>query len=163
MSYDVTSLKDREKLLFLIAGEWVSRALYVATKLQISENTGIPASQLAFKAPFYEYFKDHPISGTIFQEAMKARSQAISKAAISSYDFGQFATICDVGGGHGHFVVTLLDNYSNLKGLLFELPEVIKEVQQDNYPYEKRLQLCAGDFFVSLPANADAFFEIHTA
>lgn len=30
--------KNREKLLLLIAGEWIARAIYVATKLQIADH-----------------------------------------------------------------------------------------------------------------------------
>jgi hypothetical protein len=241
MLSDQSTSTHREKLLLLIAGEWISRAIYVATKLHIADyleegpksiqelvtlsqshpesltrilrtltgfgvfeertpgvfansktssllsqsnadtlyatsiyygedvhkswdelfnslKTGIPAFELVFKQPVFNYFKDNPSRGTIFHEAMKAKSLAVSKSALTSYNFGQFHSICDIGGGYGHFVKVLLNSYPHLNGIVFDLPEVINEVRKNNHFLdEARSQLCAGDFFVSVPPGIDAY------
>lgn len=231
----------REKLLTLLSGEWVSRGLYVATKLEIAEHlepgpksiealaklssthadalyrllhmlagfaifeevspgvfantdaslllsktnpgtlhslslfygeeihksweglfssiqTGAPAFQTTFGQPVFSYFKDNPERAELFQGAMKEKSRAVIKSALLTYNFGQFTSICDVGGGYGQFMQALLQTYPKLSGTLFDLPEVVNKVKQHNPQLENnRCQLCPGDFFVSIPEGKDAY------
>jgi len=231
----------REKLLTLFAGEWVSRGIYVATKLEIAEHlqegptsiqelaslsqsnpdslyrlmqmlagfgiyeegpqnvfsntetsrlliktspdtlhalslfygedihkswselfssiqTGTPAFEHSFKQPVFSFFKDNPKRAALFQEAMKEKSKAVIQSALSNYDFGQYSSICDVGGGYGQFIQALLQKHPNLSGTVFELPEVIEKIKEQNLIFENsRCQLMAGDFFVSIPRGKEAY------
>lgn len=234
----MTPETTREKLLMLFSGEWVSRGLYVVTKLEIADhlstpksieelanltssdpdslyrlmhmlagfnifeevhprvfantetssllvkthpNTlhalslfygedvhkswdkllnsvqeGVTAFQLTYKQPFFDYFKDNPARSTIFQEAMKEKSRIVANSAISAYDFGQFNLVCDVGGGYGQFMKALTKVHPNISSIVFDLPEVIEDVPEENYS-NGRIKFCAGDFFNAVPEGADAY------
>lgn len=238
---DSTKEKARENLLLLLSGEWVSRALYAVTKLEVADhlqegpksiqdlatltqsnpdslyrllhmlagfgifeeqensvfvnnetsallaksnpdslhalseffgedihaawdhllksiNTGTPAFQLAFKQPVFSYFKDNPPRAALFQEAMKEKSTAVIKSALSSYNFGQFGSIYDIGGGYGHFMLAILSQHPTCKGMVFDVPEVIDSLPKRNPQIvTNRCQLVAGDFFKSIPKGGDAY------
>ena len=53
-------------------------------------------------------------------------SQQSRANSISVYPWDQVKTICDVGGGIGHFSKALLQNTTNTNVVLFDLPETIE-------------------------------------
>lgn len=123
-----------------------------------SIQTGTPAFELAFKQPVFSFFKEHPERAAIFQAAMKEKSKAVIKSVLSNYDFSQFHSVCDVGGGYGQFVQSLLQKYPNLSGTLFELPEVVEKIKQQTPHFEsKHCHLVSGDFFKSIPKGKDLY------
>ncbi len=224
---------DREKMLLLLSGEWISRALYVTTKLDVADHlaepksveelaklthsdpeslyrilhtlasvdvfrevsprvfcntemssllgkshpdtlhalslfygedihrswdalfpsiqTGTPAFQLRFGQPVFPYFKEHPESRVLFQQAMREKSAAVIHSALASYDFSKFRSVYDIGGGQGQFLSALIHQYPTIQGTLFELPEVLSQVKYPDYT------LMSGDFFISIPEGADAY------
>ncbi len=88
----------------------------------------------------------------------------------SLYDFSQFDTIVDIGGGQGLLLSTILKNNSNLHGIVFDLPYAIdsakKRIQHKNSTptnagmdngYLSRFKLIAGDFFKSIPPGTDGY------
>lgn len=232
---------QREKLLLLLSGEWVSRGIYVATKLEIADhlnpqsktieelaaltqsnpeslyrllhmlagfgifeetspfvfaNTdasyllakshpdslnalslfygedihksweellasiqlGMPAFQLTFHQPVFNYFKANPARAALFQDAMKEKSIAVIKSALSTYDFSPFSSVYDIGGGYGQFMRALLQTHPHLYGTIFELPEVINTIKQQMPQLENaHCRLESGDFFNSVPKGGDIY------
>lgn len=120
---------------------------------------GIPAFNLKFGTPVFSYFKQHLDRASLFNQAMKEKSQGVVLSSIANYNFTQYQLICDVGGGNGMFIETLLNTYPLLQGTLFELPETIREIHWKNPELAKnpRCQLVEGDFFQSIPSGADAY------
>lgn len=233
--------KAREQLLQLLSGEWVSRALYVVTKLEIADHlqegpksieeiaklvqsnpeslyrimhmlagfgifqeksdrvftnsessellaksnpnslqalsifygedihaswdqllnsvrTGTPAFQLAFQQPVFGYFKENPDRAAQFQEAMREKSRSVIQSALSVYDFGQFGSIYDIGGGYGQFMSAILSKHPHVNGMVFDVSEVIDVIPQRNATLvNQKCQLCAGDFFASIPKGGEAY------
>lgn len=47
-------------------------------------------------------------------------------ATLESYDFGRFSTVVDVGGGNGAYLSGILASYPALRGVLFDLPDVVE-------------------------------------
>ena len=45
------------------------------------------------------------------------------------YDFSQFNTVVDIGGGQGILLSILLKNNPNLSGILFDLPHAIESAK----------------------------------
>lgn len=141
---------DTLRALSLFYGEDIHKAwLEIAPSLQ----SGTPAFELVFKEPVFSYFKRHPERFLLFQEAMKEKSRAVIHSALSNYNFGQFHSVCDVGGGYGQFIHALLHKYQGMSGMVFELPEVIAKI----HPESNRCQLVNGDFFISIPKGQDAY------
>jgi len=232
---------NRERLLLLLSGEWVSRGLYVATKLEIADHlqthpksiedlahatqsnpealyrllhmlagfgifeevsprvfsntdtscllvksnpdtlhaltlwygedihksweellpsiqTGTPAFELTFKQPVFSYLKENPPRALLFQEAMKEKSMAVIKSALSTYDFTKFKSVYDIGGGYGQFMRALMQSHPDLHGVLFDLPEVIETIRERTPQLENNhCKLVSGDFFESIPEGGDIY------
>lgn len=100
----------------------------------------------------WEYYALHPEDGQIFSQSMSSMGTAIAQAVVQSYDFSRFSTIVDVGGAQGSLISTIVQANPHLKGILFDLPEIIANVQVD-----QKIQPVAGNFFESVPAGGDIY------
>jgi hypothetical protein len=122
-------------------------------RLEHSIRSGSPAVEAVEPDGFWAYLQDHPDEARIFGQAMTAKAGADIAAILAAYDFGAFATIADIGGGHGHLLRAVLDDVPGALGVLFDLPAVIDAVD----PGHERLRPHAGDFFVDPLPAADAY------
>lgn len=113
----------------------------------------LPAVLQIHPEGMFAYFAQNPDVSVIFGEAMTAKSHADIHEILAAYDFSNFKTIADIGGGHGHAIKAILGAYPQAKGILFELPHVVAEVPHDT----ERLELVAGDFFRDPLPQADAY------
>ena len=56
---------------------------------------------------------------------------SVHASLISSmYDFSQFNTIIDIGGGQGKFLSHILKDNPNVQGILFDLPRAIQSAKE---------------------------------
>lgn len=117
-----------------------------------SLKTGEIAFDQAAGMNIWQHFAQHPEDGHIFSQSMSSMGIAIAQAVTASYDFSQFDTIVDVGGAQGSLISTILQANPHLKGILFDLPEVIGNIEGD-----RNLQRIAGNFFESVPTGGDAY------
>jgi hypothetical protein len=101
-----------------------------------------------------------------FQEGMTGLSQMESawvEGLLDEVDVSRFGHVCDVGGGHGHLLCTLLLDLPSVEGTVLELPNVIGD--EDKHWHERmgfpdRVDFVAGDFFEEVP-TADAYLMKH--
>ncbi|HEY9686519.1 MAG TPA: methyltransferase [Coleofasciculaceae cyanobacterium] len=107
----------------------------------------------------YAYFEQHPDAAGNFNSAMTALVSNDNAAILESFDFSQFNTIVDVGGGHGMLLSALLKRYSTLRGVLFDLPHVVANAGAllRNHGIEERCRVESGDFYEAVPAGGDAY------
>ncbi|MBD1845949.1 methyltransferase [Cyanobacteria bacterium FACHB-63] len=117
-----------------------------------SLKTGEIAFDHAAGIPIWQHFAQHPEDGQIFSQSMSSMGTAIAQAVVAGYDFSQFNTIVDIGGAQGSLISTILQANPHLKGILFDLPEIIANVSVD-----KAIQPVAGNFFESVPTGGDAY------
>ena len=110
----------------------------------------------------FEYADSNLAYREIFNQAMSSYS-SIQTAwvldALEGYDFSKIHHMCDVGGGQGHLLCSLLVKYPHLKGTVFELNTVIKNREllwARKMGVEDRCTYVAGDMFDEVPA-ADAY------
>ena len=115
-----------------------------------------------FGQPLFEYAVQNPGYGEVFNEAMSSYSSmdsALVLEALESYDFSGISHLCDVGGGHGLNICTLLAKHPHLKGTVLELPSVL-ENKELLWAYkmglEDRCTYIPGDMFSKIPP-ADAY------
>ena len=52
-----------------------------------------------------QYLASHPAVGALFDRTMASAVRYRHRPAVDAYDFGQFRTIVDVGGGNGALMV----------------------------------------------------------
>jgi hypothetical protein len=87
----------------------------------------------------------------------------IAPALLEAYDFSRIDTLMDIAGGHGAVLCEVLSRYPNMKGILFDMPNVIQEANCHicNLKMDDRCQTISGDFFENIPAGADAYYMQH--
>jgi hypothetical protein len=71
----------------------------------------------------FEHVAEEPSYAEVFNNAMSSYS-AIQTGwvleALKGYDFSKVQHICDIGGGHGHLICSLLLSHSHLKGMVLD-------------------------------------------
>ncbi len=107
----------------------------------------------------FQYFEEHPEAGAIFNNAMTEMSRSSGPSIADAYDFGRFRKIIDVGGGHGSLLIAILRRYSSPRGIVFDLPHVVKDARTaiEAAGLSARCETIAGDMLESVPSGADAY------
>jgi hypothetical protein len=125
----------------------------------LSVQTGQPAFEQQFGMSYFAYLAHHPEADRVFNEAMTDRAAQISAAVLDVYDFSQFKTIVDVGGGYGANLATILRSYPAALGILFDQPHVAAGAMAhlEAAGVVEHLTIVSGDFFVEVPAGGDAY------
>ena len=78
----------------------------------------------------FEYTESTPPYREVFDQAMSSYSRIQTGwilEALERYDFSKIQHICDVGGGQGHLLCSILVKYPLLKGIVLELENVINK------------------------------------
>ena len=122
-------------------------------RLDHSVFTGRPAIETVEPNGFWAYLRAHPEEARVFGEAMTAKARADVAAVLDAFAFSAFETVADIGGGHGHLLYAVLEATPGIRGVLFDLPEVVAEVELRH----ERMTTRAGDFFVDELPSADAY------
>lgn len=127
--------------------------------LMHSVKTGEIAFDNFFGADVWNYFQQNPEDAAIFNNSMSNMTAAANEAITSVYDFSQFGTIVDIGGGHGGLITSILKQNPEVKGVLFDSAQVIEGARPkiEAAGLANRLDTVAGDFFKSVPAGGDAY------
>jgi O-methyltransferase domain len=78
---------------------------------------------------------------------------------LEAYDFSQATKIVDVGGGHGKIISEILKRNPGMHGILFDMPHAFEGGRRTVAlaGLVDRCEVVSGDFFVSVPAGADAY------
>lgn len=120
--------------------------------------TGECASQRVFGMPFYDHLARNPAVGSLFDRAMTSVRYRF-RPTVEAYDFGQFRTIVDVGGGNGTLMVELLKTYPQPSGTVFDVPRLAEAARQtvEAAGLSARCQFRGGNAFEAVPAGGDAY------
>ena len=120
--------------------------------------SGEPCFDLAFGEPVFEHLQKYPDRAAIYNNVQSSNSAILTPQIATAYDFSQFDTLMDVGGGHGYLLAEILKATPGLKGMLFDLPGVSGEGTGllDREGVADRCTIFEGSFFDGLPVGADA-------
>src|ERR1700735_263122 len=139
--------------------EWHGRGW---SHLEYCVRTGKQALEQIYGAPIFEYLKQNPAEGQIFNDAMTQYSMIDSPAVADAYNFDGIRSIVDVAGGHGLLLATILKRNTNMNGPLYEMPHVLEGARNGPLkPVMERCTFASGDMFSSVPAGADAYIMTH--
>jgi hypothetical protein len=107
----------------------------------------------------FEYFEIEPELGAIFNEAMTSISELAIAPVVAAFDFTPFATIADVGGGHGRLLAAILEAAPAARGILYDLPQVVDGAPKllAKYGIADRVEIAPGSFFDGAPSGADLY------
>jgi hypothetical protein len=129
--------------------------------LLYSVETGEGSFKHANGLDMYEYMQQNQKDAQIFNDAMTSLTSSQVSSISSMYDFSQFNSIMDIGGGQGTLLSAILKNNPKLQGILFDLPHAIQSAaisNDNNNDILSRCKLIEGDFFKSIPAlDADGY------
>jgi O-methyltransferase/methyltransferase family protein len=128
-----------------------------------SVSTGQPAIEKTFGVPVFEYFPRNPELSEIFNNAMTAFSAMVIPAVLETYDFSGIGTLVDVAGGHGGVLTGVLQKYSGMRGVLFDLEHVIAGAvpRIAQLGLAERCRTVSGNFFEAVPEGGDAYIMKH--
>ena len=110
----------------------------------------------------FEFTDSNPLYREVFNQAMSSYSSiqtAWVTDALDGYNFSNVNTVCDVGGGQGHLLCSLLVKYPHIKGTVIELDSVIKNndlLWAEKMGVKDRCSYVGGNMFSKVPA-ADAY------
>jgi hypothetical protein len=108
----------------------------------------------------------NPEYAEVFDQAMSSYSSTETAwvlDALSGQDFSKLSRLCDVGGGQGHLLCSLLSKHGHMRGTLLERAEVIKNeglLWATKMNVADRCEHVAGDMFADVP-SADAYILKH--
>ncbi len=134
--------------------------------LYYSVQTGKTAFDHYYGMDIWEYYEKHPDEGRNFMDAMTGMAQYADAAVTGGYDFSQFKSIVDIGGGNGALLFAIVRATPGLTGTVYDVPYVIQRTAAiiDVNGLKARCEAVAGNFFESVPEGADAYimkFIIH--
>ena len=116
--------------------------------------------------PLFIHSAEDPDYSAVVNEAMTSFSSgetAMVLEALEAFDFSDIPHVCDVGGGHGHLLCSLLAKFEHLQGTVYELPRTIgyqDRLWAKKMNVEDRCSYVPGDMFEKIPP-ADAYFMKH--
>ncbi|MFN7971056.1 MAG: methyltransferase [Acidobacteriota bacterium] len=124
-----------------------------------SARTGKPAFDLVYGMSFFDYLREHPDEGAIFNAAMHEFTRQANSSLLASYDFRGVRHVVDVGGGGGALMLGLLEAHPDTSGTIFDLPHVVAEARTSPgiSALGQRAQVVGGDFFAEIPPGADMY------
>jgi hypothetical protein len=110
----------------------------------------------------FEHAVEDETYAEVFNDAMSSYSSSQTEWALDALkdvDFSSFERVCDVGGGQGHLLCSLLVTHPHLRGTVFDLPAVVENpdvLWADRMGVADRCEYVGGDMFAAVPA-ADAY------
>ena len=107
-------------------------------------------------SPFFEWMAGHPDRWITFDRAMGAGGRMHGLTLAAALDWSDTASVCDVGGGTGELLATLVDLVPDLEGTVLDLPEVVRRA-----PDHPRLKVMAGDAFTCVPEGFDTYLLVN--
>ncbi|MBB5547486.1 methyltransferase [Paraburkholderia fungorum] len=110
----------------------------------------------------FDYAARNEAYATVFRSAMSSFSgvqSALALEALADVDLSDVNTWCDVAGGEGHLLCSLLSKNEHLRGTVFDMPSVVKEGKElwaTRMKVNDRCSYVGGDMFREVP-DADAY------
>jgi hypothetical protein len=101
-----------------------------------------------FGIDFWAWLKAHPGERAAFDRAM-AQGWQRRLERVESVGWRGDETVVDVGGGNGSFLLALLERHPEMRGVVFDLPETVR----DESAFGERCTFVEGSFFESVPAG----------
>ncbi len=119
--------------------------------------SGETSFDLAYGEPFFENLQTNPDRAANYNTVMTDHSASNARQVAQTYDFSQFNTLMDVGGGHGSLLVEILKSTPGLNGIVFDMPGVSLEGGNllEKTGFSDRASIVEGSFFEALPRAAD--------
>lgn len=101
----------------------------------------------------WTYLDRHPEEHAVFHGAMVELTREAAPSYARALDYGSFGTICDLGGGEGQLLASILSVHAAAKGVLVDAPKVIANAGPvlARFGVRDRCELVPGNVFEWAP------------
>ncbi|MGM9453524.1 methyltransferase [Legionella bozemanae] len=124
------------------------------SQLDVSLNTGTPAFEIQHGDDFFSFLSKNEEKQQNFDRGMAKLSSYDDTAISNAFNFSEFSSFVDMGGGRGGLATAITKQYPGLEAILFDTPAVIGQLDPNKFSNKVTLQ--EGDFFATIP-SADAY------
>src|SRR5262249_25337898 len=124
-----------------------------------SVQTGESAFPRVYGVGYFDYLRKHPEANRIFNDGLRERTAPQAAQIAATYDFAGLRTVVEVGAASGALLVALLRAYPTVRGILYDLPDVIEGARPvlEAAGVAHRCATVSGDFCTSVPAGGDVY------
>jgi O-methyltransferase domain len=107
----------------------------------------------------FKWLRSDPELDKLFNSVMTSFATLHITGLLEAYDFSAVTKLVDVGGGHGKILSEILTANPSMRGVLLDMPHAFEGGQRTiaQAGLADRCEVVSGDFFVSVPAGADAY------
>ena len=140
--------RRRRKGSWTAAGERsdTSSAVRVYQAIGRLDASGKASFPELYETDFWSWLAEHPDERAVFDTAMEqGKQQRVER--FDRVDWRGDETVVDVGGGNGSLLVQLLARQPGLRGIVFDLPETVRDEQA----LGEKIEFVEGSFFESVP------------
>jgi acetylserotonin N-methyltransferase len=125
----------------------------------VREGTHRWPQTFGWDGPIFSHFFKTEEAKREFLIGMHGLGLLSSPHVVAAFDLSRFRRLVDLGGATGHLAITACQRYTDLRAVVFDLPDVVGlagEIIKAS-PVADRIEIVAGDFFVDPLPDADLF------
>ena len=147
-----TDHPDSVREMFLLGWQDIQWNTYHA--LPEAVLTGEIAFENAHGQSFFDYLAEHPELNAMFDRRMAVVSHAENEQVAKAYDFGDHASVIDIGGGLGGLLAAIIGRHPDIVTALYDQPQVLADpVSLREAGLLDAVARIAGDFFYDVPTG----------
>lgn len=107
----------------------------------------------------WDYLEEHPDEHAVFHGAMRELTRQSAPSLARAVDFGAFRDVCDLGGGSGELLATILSLHPALRGRLMDAEGVVGGAPAvlAEHGVADRCEIVAGDLMRGVPRGCHAY------
>ena len=112
-----------------------------------------------FDGPIFSHFFRTDFAMQEFLMGMHGFGMITSPHIVNAFDLSRFKFMADLGGATGHLVIAACQRYSQLRGIVFDLPHALELAKSmvAKSGVSERLEVLGGDFFHDDLPTADLY------
>jgi hypothetical protein len=111
-----------------------------------------------FGGSLYDHLERNADAAQVYDRAMEDLSRPVGGLLAQAFDFRPVRTLVDVGGGSGVLVREVMKLHADLRAIVVDREDVCRRAAACiGDEFGGRLTFQPGDFFVQVPAGADAY------
>jgi SAM-dependent methyltransferase len=121
--------------------------------------TGATAFDRIYGRNYWDHRSISLEEARIFDQTMATATEWFADSIIDACRFDRFEQVVDVGGGDGTFLAKILTNHPQIRGTLFDQPDVARRAITSPKIEEisNRCEVIGGNFFADMPPGGDAY------
>jgi hypothetical protein len=121
--------------------------------------TGKNRPESLFGMQLFNFYAAHPVESKVHDDAMRSFSATHTTALLNAIELKDARCVIDVGGGTGELLAAVLKKHSFLRGVLFDLPNVVEHAPSvlAAAGVLDRCTVEGGSFFEKVPARGDVY------